>query len=803
VPPITRDDVDAYLANSVPIVGVHPGAKKPIGEQWEATKGQAERWHEGANVGLFLGDIGGYVDVDLDLPETAALASLYLPEPLAKWGRDSAPETPVHFLYRFPAGSLPKTWLRPKIGVEIRANKLDGSLGLQSVLPPSVHPDGDRYIWMSPKPWENPNFAAVDPVALGSAARQLAIAGAVAALTKDADSVRHDLWLAVCGGLAKAGWNEAAIEKLVTSGAGLYDKDLPDRLAAAASTVKRAKANGAIKGWPFLKKSWGDLVTNQLEAAAKEVAELEGWQHLTVAEGSLVVSGNFAADNDEIVKVLTEVENLFVRGGQLVTVAQRGPCNLGIEVCTEGNITEIATRYGNIQRRTNGGGLQKFTPDARAIRAILERRTWPGLRELQDVVTMPSLRPDGTLLRDVGYDAATRILYKSVANDDAELYSFGESLEDAREGVASLLEPIREMPFVDDASRVAWLAFVVTLAARSAVSGAVPGFASDASAGGTGKTLAVRVASIIATGSDAATQPFPSGDKTEATLFSAGAAGQRLLFFDNVDRKNAESDALEGAMTSGSLAQRKFHAQYTIEAPFRCVVALSGNNMQFSSTTGRRFLFGRQVPAAGIDAASRKFAIPRLVEWTFANRRRLYCAALTILVAHAKAGRPEGAMALGSFEEWSSVIASALEWACGISPVAARASVSAPSSENEFAQELLASLAEWQTKFDRVQDSNGGEWTAAQLWDYCADDLHAFQSVGKQDDTKRRLSRALQATARYGRKVDSARAVGEALRVICDKEYSGMGVLRCRMGRTKTRLWKFEIAGPAPESVLQ
>jgi hypothetical protein len=817
--PVTPDSAfHAYLALHAPVVALHPREKRPIGLVWQSAIGVPDRYVPGANVGLALGGRDGWVDVDLDSPESRLLAPAWLPEPVARWGRsngagkEDGERAASHYLYRFE--KCPVSFLQSPLGVELRSATADGT-GLQSVLPPSViyvdeNGNGAKvgvtterlavYAWAP-----NPNGSAAAPpdfvttpkqghqeaTDLAVAVRMLAIAAITAKLTRDADHQRHDIFLSLCGGLASCGWPEVCIEMLVRS-AAVYDKDLPDRLAAAASTVNRIKQGGHVKSWSNLEAYWPEPIVKKVIAAAREVATLEKWD--APQEGAIVVTGKFAADNDEIVRILTDVENMFVRGGQLVTVAAKGN-SLAIEACTEGNITEIVTRYGNIQKRNNGK-LETHTPDARAIRAILERRTWPGLRELTDVVTMPVIRADGTVISEPGYDIATKTLYRPRTE---HTWAFGETQADAISGLQALLEPIEEFPFINNLSRSAWLAFVLTLVGRAAISGCVPGFASDAAQGGSGKSLCVRLASIIATGNDAASQPFPSAMQVEQSLFSAGLAGQRLLFFDNCDRKKAESDALEGAMTSAMLSQRKFHAQYTIEAPFRCVVALSGNNMQFSPTMGRRVLHARQVLRSGIDPTMRKFKIAHVLEWVQERQRDLYAAALTCLIAHAKAGRPKGSAYMGSFEEWSQIIPAALEWCGAPNPIEARASKSAPSPDSEYMYALLSAVAEYQCKREEgnqviPKNSPTGrpEWTSAMLWEYL--DVQSNPLAGEdKKHLRRRLMAAFQSSAQRNRPIDSSKAIGECLSKVVDTEIDGVGVLRSRIGHGKTRYWSFDI----------
>ena len=124
---------DAYLA-------LYPQSKKPVGVNWpdEGTS-QEQALATNGNLGLLLGPKSDVMDVDLDCREAKGLAELILPKPLAQFDRGTSDSG--HYLYkaitcgptkRF-SGNGSKSTL-----VELRG---DGS---QTMIPPSIHPDGSR-----------------------------------------------------------------------------------------------------------------------------------------------------------------------------------------------------------------------------------------------------------------------------------------------------------------------------------------------------------------------------------------------------------------------------------------------------------------------------------------------------------------------------------------------------------------------------------------------------------------------------------------------------------------------------------
>src|SRR5439155_5787519 len=92
---------------------------------------------EPCNIGIVLG-ASNLTDIDVDSPQALHFLD-WLPPTSAIWGRAGNPSS--HHLY---LGARPsKKFSTKSLGmiVEIRSN------GCQSLVPPSVHPDGEPYIW--------------------------------------------------------------------------------------------------------------------------------------------------------------------------------------------------------------------------------------------------------------------------------------------------------------------------------------------------------------------------------------------------------------------------------------------------------------------------------------------------------------------------------------------------------------------------------------------------------------------------------------------------------------------------------
>jgi hypothetical protein len=143
------------------------GEKKPVIRGWNALRFSADdlilHFDGTGNIGLLLGEpSGGLVDVDLDCDEAVELAGQYLPPTGAVTGRPSRPGSHRWYICQ---GAATVQYRDPRDGtmiVELR------STGAQTVVGPSLHPDGERYDPLEGEP------AAVPTAMLAACVKALA-----------------------------------------------------------------------------------------------------------------------------------------------------------------------------------------------------------------------------------------------------------------------------------------------------------------------------------------------------------------------------------------------------------------------------------------------------------------------------------------------------------------------------------------------------------------------------------------------------------------------------------------------------
>ncbi|QYK49102.1 MAG: DUF3987 domain-containing protein [Phycisphaeraceae bacterium] len=141
----------SYLARNLMPVPIPARTKGPIEKSWPSWRfteaDLALHFGGDGNIGLILGEpSGNLVDVDLDCPEAIEWASAHLPPTAVVTGRAAKPNS--HWWYRCP-GVVTTQFRDPvtdKMLVELRGT------GVQTVVGPSIHPDGDVYDMLDGEP---------------------------------------------------------------------------------------------------------------------------------------------------------------------------------------------------------------------------------------------------------------------------------------------------------------------------------------------------------------------------------------------------------------------------------------------------------------------------------------------------------------------------------------------------------------------------------------------------------------------------------------------------------------------------
>ena len=378
----------------------------------------------------------------------------------------------------------------------------------------------------------------------------------------------------------------------------------------------------------------------------------------------------------------------------------------------EARLREMLSRrceFVTVAAGRKGVRMRPVHPPQWAVRALLGRGAWPELPRLEGVVEGPVLRADGSVLQTPGYDPASGLVYSPGVRFRPVPETPTES--DIEEALILLRETVCDFPFQgDDLHFAAWLAALLTPLARAAFEGPSPLSLIDANVAGAGKSLLADVASTILTGRPAARMSY-SRDEEELRKAITGIAleATQLVLIDNVSGVFG-SPTLDRALTAHTWRDRLLGSNDHVEIPLQVTWLATGNNVVLAGDTPRRCLHVRLDSPEERPERRTKFRHRHLLAWVRRHRGRILPAALTLLRAYVKAGRPDqGLPGWGSYESWSDLVRSAIVWLELPDPAETREDLdSAGDAEVGLISDLI-------TSFEEVLSDLGGSATAREI----------------------------------------------------------------------------------------
>ena len=277
---------------------------------------------------------------------------------------------------------------------------------------------------------------------------------------------------------------------------------------------------------------------------------------------------------------------------------------------------------------------------------------------LTGIVASPTLRPDGSILDQPGYDPQTGLLFDP---DGCRFPLIPRSPDrgTAMRALGVLKDLISTFPFVTEADRSVALSAILTAMIRRSLSTApLHGFSSPTA--GSGKSLLVDIASSIATSRPA---PVVAQGKTqeemEKRLGASLIAGDPIIAIDNCEEPLG-GELFCQIMTQTSLKIRILGRSVNAEVPSNSAIFATGNNLRFEGDMIRRALRATLDP--GVERPELRAFESNPINMVNQARGEYVTAGLTILRAFQLAGRPNQRIPLGSFEDWSSWVRDALIW---------------------------------------------------------------------------------------------------------------------------------------------
>jgi hypothetical protein len=289
-----------------------------------------------------------------------------------------------------------------------------------------------------------------------------------------------------------------------------------------------------------------------------------------------------------------------------------------------------------------------------------------------------------------GYDDLSGLLFKPDSQSFPPIPR-EPSKADAIAALGELEGLIATFPFVAMADRSVALSALLTILDRRSMTTA-PLHAFTSPMAGTGKSLLVDLAAILATG-----RPMPviaqghSEEELEKRLGAALLAGDTAISLDNCDR-TVESAFLCQTLTQSKVNIRVLGLSRNVETPVNATIFATGNNLMIGGDVSRRALLCAM--DAGVERPELRKFTTNVAETTKARRGELVAAALTVLRAW-HVVMPPASLNLspfGSFEEWEHRIRKPLVWLGKVDPCETLIEVR---NSDPYRELLIAVILQW------------------------------------------------------------------------------------------------------------
>lgn len=438
----------------------------------------------------------------------------------------------------------------------------------------------------------------------------------------------------------------------------------------------------------------------------------------------------------------------------------------------------IASRYYCCRLTKKEGWTYSLFPQKATASAVGNIDLLPNVHEVTGITHTPTMRPDGTVLDQPGYDHATGLLY--LPNDNYPRVPANPTPQQVTKARELLLEMIDGFDFVTDYDRANYLALLLSAVLRTMIGGDRKLGAITAHQPGSGKSLLAWILGELF--GSAVRSEFPEGEaEVGKVLFSLLLTTTApFLVFDNVDKSGTvKSGTLAGFLTQREISDRVLGASETKQGVNDRMVILTGNNMEIGGDIARRSLLVRIDPKVPNPEERTDFAIEDLNAWVTEKRGMLVTALLILVRAWVLAGRPVEKTTSDSFAPMMQAVNGILSVGGfkdedGHTSVAGHKEIAAQTKGDEF--------EDWGDMFAAVYDKwSDKPWTGKTL-------LEQISSGGFERDI---LPESLALAAEKRPVTDLGRMLGKGLAKHTGRWFDGYTIRDLGKERKVTK-WKVE-----------
>ncbi len=368
---------------------------------------------------------------------------------------------------------------------------------------------------------------------------------------------------------------------------------------------------------------------------------------------------------DDVIEALREKGGVYTRSGKLCRILEDENDNATIDELNCDSVRSVMTfaaNFHNIKVNRHGDVVTTaIPPPLEVAKHILNVDCkFPALR---GVIQYPTLRDDGSIISDEGYDSESGLFYKPKAGFTLPPVPASPTQADAATALAKLRDVFIDFPFADEASQDNILAIPLSLMLREMFD-TQPMPVIDAPQQATGKSLLASIAIQLVTGHPPAMGAAPDEpDEWRKRISSQLVSGKPVVVVDNLVR-TLEDASLALALTSQEWEDRALGSNKMISVPNRALFCATGNNVRVGGDLVTRCYPIRLDAKTSRPQERHEFKHPEIESYVMKNRGDLVAAILTMCRAWIVAGKPEPrAIPKMRQTQWRKVVGGILEFA--------------------------------------------------------------------------------------------------------------------------------------------
>lgn len=375
----------------------------------------------------------------------------------------------------------------------------------------------------------------------------------------------------------------------------------------------------------------------------------------------------------EICRVISAglIPNLYVKDGVLTHVHPKtnSACSeVTVVPVTADSLNMLLAEHTRTFKWVSGGKdnppvRKASAPAITHLRAVVSKTYWPSVPELTGVVGTPTLRPDGSLIQECGYDRATGLFYGPAVKVAAIPDQISEDqVRRSREFVFSKV--FGEFCWSSHADFANYLALLLSPMLRPYIKTTTPFGMVTATTKGSGKTNLTDAIGLLY-GQTSQVMPGRTEElQKKVTSILAGNSSPVVVFDNLKEGSTVSSEILATLITKHKWDDRMLGASRNIEATNDRLWLATGNGLTVGGDMASRTVLVRLDPRME-KPELRKFEMGQFSDWIAeqGNREELLWHLLILVQSWVKAGAEiDESHVMRGFTKWAQVMGGLLKF---------------------------------------------------------------------------------------------------------------------------------------------